>query len=147
MELITLAVLDDRHADRPVTLVDCAGVPAVAKRYANVLLADTCHVRLIDFDRFQAAGAGRDVANWGAWIWATMLLQGREPSWEPANDFAASYLLHRPEAGSELGLTKRLHRAAALLRIAQGWSAWETNIDSKQRVVEEANQLPVSKWV
>lgn len=108
----------------------------------NVVLGAT-GVRMIDLDRLQAAGAGRDVTYWGAWAWATLLLAGETPSWSLANDYEAAYLSMRPEARGELGASRGFHRAAGLLRIAHGWSALARRPDLRRLVVVEARRQVV----
>jgi Ser/Thr protein kinase RdoA (MazF antagonist) len=106
----------------------------------NVLVSPD-GVRMIDFDRLQLAGAGRDVAYWGAWAWATPLLGGGSGDWTVGNDFTAAYLVHRPVAADELAHSGAFHRAAALLRIAHGWSALARRPGVRAAVVAEAARL------
>lgn len=95
-------------------------------------------LRLIDLDRLQMSAAARDVTYWGAWLWTTMLLRGEEPRWDGADRFTAAYLRHRPGAVGELMRDTPAHRAAALVRIAHGWSALRTAPRLAARVLDEA---------
>lgn len=103
----------------------------------NVLVSPT-GLRMIDFDRLQLAGVARDVEYWGAWGWATLLLAGYAPRWDLAERYRAAYLEYRPHVGAELAATGSFHRAAALLRIAHGWSALRGAPDVQARVVAAA---------
>ena len=94
--------------------------------------------RLIDFDRFQLASPVRDVAYWGAWIWVTLLLRGRRPSWTLGEEFTAEYLRCAPAAAAEVGAALAFHQAAGLLRIAHDSSALRDRPALARRVVAEA---------
>lgn len=103
----------------------------------NVLTAPD-GLRVIDLDRLQSAGAGRDLAYWGAWCWVTILLRGEEPTWDLAAAYEREYLRARPSAGAEIAATLPFHRAAALLRIAHGWSALRARPEVMRAVIAEA---------
>ncbi len=102
------------------------------------VLADGDVVRLIDVDRLQMAGPAHDVAYWGAWAWATQLLAGRRSTWHECGDFMRAYVTHRPGAFQEIAETLWFHRAAALLRIAHGWSALADQPLQRRKVISEA---------
>ena len=102
------------------------------------LLASPDGVRLIDLDRLQLAGRGRDLAYWGAWTWATQLLAGDVPSWEIGDAFITEYALVCPGVLRELEATLPFHRSAALCRIAHGWSALQRRPDLARLVIDEA---------
>ena len=104
----------------------------------NVMAGPT-GLRMIDFDRLQLAGAGRDLAYWGAWAWATLALRGDEPSWTPAESYEAAYLRARPGARAEVSTTLHFNRTAALLRIAHGWSALRGRPGLMRAVIAEAS--------
>jgi aminoglycoside phosphotransferase len=105
----------------------------------NVLMGAT-GVRMIDLDRLQFAGAGRDVTYWGAWAWVTQLLAGGAPDWGLATAYEAEYLRRRPDARAELAATRGFHRAAGLLRIAHGWSVLAHRLDLRRTVIAEARR-------
>ena len=107
----------------------------------NVFVTPT-GLRLIDFDRMQLAGRGRDIAYWGAWIWVTQLLRGETPSWDAADDFVTEYAVVAPGVLRELERTLGFHRSAALCRIAHGWSALQQRPDLARIVLEEAAKTP-----
>jgi Ser/Thr protein kinase RdoA (MazF antagonist) len=100
-------------------------------------------VALIDVDRMRRCGAGRDVAYWGAWDWATRVLAGVRATWAPAQEFTAAYLRARPEAAAELAVTGTFHRVAALIRIVHGWSALRGD-PLAHRLVAEAHRLALA---
>ena len=102
------------------------------------LLCSPTGLRLIDFDRAQAADPLRDVAYWGCWAWTTLLLAGSRPSWEIGEAFLDAYAGHRSVGPVRARLAA--HRAAGLLRIAHGWSALRTRPDVALEVVEEARR-------
>ncbi len=91
---------------------------------------------LIDFDRLQMAGPGRDVGYLGAWCWATIAQHDGVGRWELGDAFAGSYRRH---GGLEItGTAMRFHRACGLLRIAQSWSALADHPDLALRIIDEA---------
>lgn len=103
------------------------------------VLATPDGLRLIDFDRAQLADPARDVAAWGAWAWAIQLLDGRERGWEIADRFGVAY---RAFGGGPLPDRRvRFHRAAALVRIAHGWSALASLPPVRERVLAEARSV------
>lgn len=96
---------------------------------------------LIDFDRLQMAGAGRDVQYMAAWAWVTDVLAGRtsvSAGWDLGDRFEAAYAAHRPEARAELDATRRFHRASGLVRIAMSWSSLKRDAAARERVIQEA---------
>jgi tRNA A-37 threonylcarbamoyl transferase component Bud32 len=105
------------------------------------LLASSEGLRLIDLDRLQLAGRGRDLAYWGAWTWATQLLAGDVPSWEIGDAFITEYALVCPGVLRELEATLPFHRSAALCRIAHGWSALQRRPDLARLVIDEARAV------
>lgn len=102
----------------------------------NVLLAPSGPV-LIDFDRMQMAGAGRDVQHAAAWLFAATLLAGA-PSWTPGEAFEDAYLTVRPAAAGELAATRCFHRAAALVRIATSWSDVAVRPEARDALLAQA---------
>lgn len=100
-------------------------------------------VRLIDVDRVQMASPARDVAYWGAWAWATLLLAGTRPTWMIGDEFATAYVASAdPSIGAainhqELGF----HRAAGLLRIAHGWSALAGRPEVVRAILAEVTEV------
>jgi aminoglycoside phosphotransferase len=102
---------------------------------------------LIDLDRLQMAGAGRDVNHLGAWCWATIAL-GRDGSgcdaWDLCDEFEAAYLAFRPEAAPDLVAGRAFHRATGLLRIATEWSAITSHPATQRLVIDEARRIATS---
>lgn len=141
--------IDERRYRRAVELLDD---PVVIRRIARTeqlvlshgdwsprnVLADGDSVYIVDFDRLQMAGAGHDVAYWGAWCWATALIAGGRPDWAMCGDFMGAYGAVRPEAFQEIVDTLWFHRAAALLRIAHGWSVLQAAPIMRRAVIAEA---------
>jgi hypothetical protein len=144
-------------------------------RYANVvrLLADlaprigegvslvACHgdfsprnlhatptgVRMIDFDRLQAADPLRDVAYWAAWLWVTDAERSNgavtdgETRWSIADSFTDAYSAY---GGTDVAMYPSRYawmRAVALVRIAHGWSALQANPDLVGVILDEAESL------
>lgn len=104
----------------------------------NILMAPD-GLRLIDLDRVQAAGRGRDLAYFGAWCWATQWQRGETPSWALANELDAHYLRLRPNV-AHAELAPGFYRAAALIRIATGWSAFAGDIAARDALLAEAGR-------
>ncbi|MGD9750406.1 MAG: phosphotransferase family protein [Acidimicrobiia bacterium] len=102
----------------------------------NILVTDR-GLRLIDFDRVQLAGRGRDVAYFGAWCWATLWQRGETPTWELADALVARYLALRPALDGD-ALHLGFHRAASLVRIATGWSAFAGDEAALTALLDEA---------
>ena len=141
--------IDERRYRRAVELLDD---PIVLRRIAaretlvlshgdwspRNVLADGDTVRIVDFDRLQMAGSAHDVAYWGAWCWATELIVGGRPDWQMCNAFTAEYVAVRPQVFQEVVDTLWFHRAAALLRIAHGWSALQAAPLMRRAVISEA---------
>jgi aminoglycoside phosphotransferase len=141
--------IDERRYRRAVELLDD---PIVIRRVTRAeqlvlshgdwsprnVLADGNVVRIVDFDRLQMAGAAHDVAYWGAWCWATELTAGGRPNWTMCGDFMAAYGTVRPDAFQEVVDTLWFHRAAALLRIAHGWSVLQAAPLMRRMVIAEA---------
>jgi aminoglycoside phosphotransferase (APT) family kinase protein len=86
----------------------------------NILVSDA-GLRMIDLDRLQLAHPARDVAYYGAWCYATEFTLGRAPCWDVGDALVTEYARARPD--SDVRRTLPFHRAAALIRIAHGWSA------------------------
>lgn len=131
-----LAAVRERLRRRPAPdrLVVCHG--DFSPR--NVMETST-GLRLIDLDRLQMSAPARDVAYWGAWLWATRLLRGDEPRWDDADRFADAYAARRPGAAAGLAADGPAYRALALIRIAHGWSALRAAPALAVRVLEEAS--------
>ena len=69
----------------------------------NVLIGDGGLV-LIDFDRLQMAGAGRDVQHLAAWAWVTEVTAGRvDPvaGWALGDRFEIAYPAATPGGGAD----------------------------------------------
>ncbi|MEZ5216967.1 MAG: phosphotransferase [Ilumatobacteraceae bacterium] len=103
------------------------------------VLAGPDGLRLIDLDRMQLAPRGRDLAYWGAWAWATELQIGRaSPDWSIGDRFITEYSLVCPSVLRELDRSLGFHRAAALIRIAHGWTALRPRPDLVEAILCEA---------
>lgn len=141
--------IDERRYRRAVELLDD---PIVLRRVSAAerlvpshgdwsprnVLADADTVRMVDLDRLQMAGAAHDVAYWGAWCWATELIAGDRPDWQMCGDFMTRYVATRPHTFQEVVDTLWFHRAAALLRIAHGWSVLQAAPIMRRKVIAEA---------
>jgi len=141
--------IDERRYRRAVELLDDS---VVLRRVAAAeqlvpshgdwspcnVLAEADTVRIVDLDRLQMAGAAHDVAHWGAWCWATELIAGDRPDWQMCGDFMTRYVATRPHAFQEVVDTLWFHRAAALLRIAHGWSVLQAAPIMRRKVIAEA---------
>jgi len=116
----------------------------------NVLVSDA-GLRLIDFDRLAMSGPGRDVAYLGAWVWASLLLNEGRVSWQLADELVDRYCdevrgRHAGVSSTIIDTVRRttaFHRAAALLRIAHGWSAMAARPDLAVEVCVEAQRQPI----
>jgi aminoglycoside phosphotransferase (APT) family kinase protein len=108
----------------------------------NLLVGESDLV-LIDFDRLQMAGRGRDLGYFGAWVWVTEFMS--EPmakaSWDTADELVRLYSLSSGVSESSLLSTAPFYRAAALLRIAQSWSALDARPDLSRVVIESAARI------
>lgn len=99
---------------------------------------------LIDFDRIQMAGAGRDVQYFAACAWVTEVTAGRvdaDSGWVLGDRFEMAYADRRPDAREELRHTRAFHRASSLVRIATSWSAITTDVVTQQVVLDEAMRV------
>lgn len=107
----------------------------------NVLLGPAGPA-LIDFDRIQMAGAGRDVQYLAAWCWVTQAVAaGRRPSasfWDVGDRFEAAYLACRPETTAAVVAGRTFHRVSGLVRIATEWSSMRHDADANRLVLDEA---------
>ncbi len=102
---------------------------------------------LIDFDRLQMAGAGRDVQHMAAWVWVTEVTAGRaDPAagWHLGDRFEASYSTRRPGTAVELARSRGFHRASALMRIAMSWSSVRNHAAATELVMGEAHRLALA---
>jgi hypothetical protein len=101
------------------------------------LLVDGGRIAVIDFDRLQMAGPGRDVGYLAAWCWVTQLQIRGTGSWAIGDKFTSTYV---ERGGADiLDADLRFHRACGLLRIAQSWSAFADRPDLARRVIVEAS--------
>jgi aminoglycoside phosphotransferase (APT) family kinase protein len=103
----------------------------------NVLVTETGLV-LIDFDRLQMAGRGRDLAYLGAWMWATELLADGSDSWSFADALAEEYCEYSQLPVDGWRTDAAFYRSAALLRIAQSWTVFGTQPEQRRRIISEA---------
>jgi aminoglycoside phosphotransferase (APT) family kinase protein len=98
-------------------------------------------LRLIDFDRLQMAGAGRDVQYLAAWAWVTDVVSCRAPrdrAWTVGDHFQVAYAARRPEVADELMAGRAFHRASSLVRIAMSWSSLRHDSAATEVVLAEA---------
>ncbi|MBI4934389.1 MAG: aminoglycoside phosphotransferase family protein [Actinobacteria bacterium] len=104
------------------------------------VLAGATGPALIDFDRIQMAGPGRDVQYLAAWCWVTAVVGGADPveSWELGDRFEAAYLAHRPHAAADIVAGRAFHRASGLVRIATEWSSMKSDPAAARTVLDEA---------
>ncbi len=112
----------------------------------NVLISRD-GLRVIDFDRLQLAHPARDVAYWAAWLWATQLTIGEQPSWEAAQSFIDGYASVTGQGPREWGREYDFQRCAALARIAHGWSALRRDESSAVAILDEALRLVTESTV
>ena len=99
---------------------------------------------LIDFDRLQMAGAGRDVQYLAAWAWVTEVTAGRvDPpgGWALGDRFEMAYADRRPAERDELRHTRAFHRASSLVRIAMSWSSLQADDATRGFVLDEAMRV------
>ncbi|MFN8079010.1 MAG: phosphotransferase [Kineosporiaceae bacterium] len=105
----------------------------------HVLLGSAGPV-LIDVDRAHRAPAGRDLAHWAAWDWATQLVAGLDPEWRAAVPGG----IPRPQRCDAVGVRSGYaHRAAALVRIVHGWPVLRPPraAPARRRIIAEALRL------
>ena len=88
------------------------------------LLVSGSGLVLIDFDRLQMSGRGRDLGYFGTWIWVTefMLDLTRVPTWDAADELLGLYARSNGANETSLHRSATFYRGAALLRIAESWS-------------------------
>ena len=109
----------------------------------NVLLTSTGPA-LIDFDRIQMAGPGRDVQYMAAWCWVTSVMNGsRSPddAWRLGDAFEDAYLTTRPAAAKDIRVGRTFHRACGLVRIATEWSSMKTDPVAAATVLDQVDAL------
>jgi aminoglycoside phosphotransferase (APT) family kinase protein len=111
------------------------------------LLSDGSNLVLIDFDRLQMAGRGRDLGYFGAWVWVTEFMNEptTNPSWAVADELISLYSELTEITESSLRQTAPFYRAAALLRIAQSWSALGDRPDLSRVIIETAAKVSGEK--
>ncbi len=96
---------------------------------------------LIDFDRLQMAGAGRDVQYLASWCWVTEVVShatDHDAAWTLGERFEAAYVVCRPHAEDELAASRAFHRASGLVRIAMSWSSLRDDAVARGTVLDEA---------
>jgi hypothetical protein len=96
-------------------------------------------LRLVSPQRTHPADPLGDVASWGCWAWARLLLVGREPDWEPGDAFLDAYAARR--ALGPIGTRLVAHRARGLLHLAHGWAVLRTRPAEARAAVDEARWL------
>ena len=109
----------------------------------NVLLTPTGPA-LIDFDRMQMAGPGRDVQYMAAWCWVTSVMNGsRSPddAWGLGDAFEAAYLAARPGSAKDIHGGRTFHRACGLVRIATEWSSMKDDPVAAATVLDQVDAL------
>ena len=110
------------------------------------VLNDGHRLVLIDFDRLQMASPARDLAYWGAWVWATQRLRGDQPSWDIGDELTERYVNQRDAevqsaAADEIWSGLNFHRASALARIVHGWSALQHQPDIADVLIGDAHRI------
>lgn len=129
-------LMASRVADCPEPVDDL--VPTHGDAAPHNLLRSATGLRLLDWDRAALAHPARDLAYFGASVWAREVLGGRPASWSILEELVAAYAeWRRPPAPATL----QLYRACALVRVAHGWSAFRQSPCLAQRVLEEAEAL------
>jgi Phosphotransferase enzyme family len=109
----------------------------------NVLLTASGPA-LIDFDRIQMAGPGRDVQYMAAWCWVTSVVNGSRRSdqaWDLGDAFETAYLRERPGAAKDIHGGRTFHRACGLVRIATEWSSMKSDPAAAEMVLDEVASL------
>jgi len=109
----------------------------------NVVLT-TAGPALIDFDRLQMAGPGRDVQYMAAWCWVTSVVNGYRDSsdaWALGDAFEAAYLDQRPGAAKDIHSGRTFHRACGLVRIATEWSSMKSDPAAAAVVLDQVEEL------
>ena len=98
---------------------------------------------LIDFDRLQMADPVHDVAYFGAWLWATDRVLGRDGSWAPGDELERRHAAVLDDGRSDEGRRQALsfHRAVGLVRIATSWTWMRDHPDCAAEVVAEAHRV------
>ena len=99
---------------------------------------------LIDFDRLQMAGPGRDVQYMAAWCWVTATVNGSggpTDAWDLGDAFEAAYLEARPAAAKDLHGGRTFHRACGLVRIATEWSSMRSDPAASALVLDQVEAL------
>ncbi|MHA3835988.1 aminoglycoside phosphotransferase family protein [Terrabacter sp. AAH1] len=107
---------------------------------------------LIDFDRLQMADPVHDVAYFGAWLWATDRVLGRDGSWRPGDELAREHAAELDELGGldeleagrdddERRHALAFHRSVGLVRIATSWTWMRDHPDVAAGVLDEAQRL------
>jgi aminoglycoside phosphotransferase (APT) family kinase protein len=149
-----VASLQRKFADQPHAVVDHLAVLAphlhetVAVSHGDFsprnVVVGAHGLVLIDFDRVQMAGAGRDVQHLAAWAWVTEVTAGRvDPTggWALGDRFEMAYAERRPALHDELRHTRAFHRASSLVRIATSWSALQVDRATRGFVLDEAMRV------
>lgn len=108
-------VIEALQANRPD---DTELVPSHGDFSPRNVLVGTDRVSVIDWDRFQWADPGRDLAYFGTWTWAASLRRGEQAGWSVLERAVSVYCSVRPEA--EVNRQLGFHVAAGLVRISNG---------------------------
>ena len=101
---------------------------------------------LIDFDRLQMADPVHDVAYFGAWLWATDRVLGRDGSWRPGDELARGHAAELDELEDGRDDDERrhalaFHRSVGLVRIATSWTWMRDHPDVAAGVLGEAQRI------
>ena len=106
---------------------------------------------LIDFDRLQMADPVHDVAYFGAWLWATDRVLGRDGSWSPGDELARRHAAELADGRDDARDDARddderrqalaFHRSVGLVRIATSWTWMRDHPDVAAGVLDEAQRL------
>lgn len=122
------AAPDDLFADERL-------VPTHGDADPQNVLATPHGLCLVDWDRAALGSPARDLAQFGAAVWARVLVRGGTPSWATFDQLVAAYRLSAPVPGRRV---LELYRACALVRVAHGWSVFRRQPDLAVPVLVQA---------
>lgn len=114
-----------------------AFVPTHGDAAVHNVLLDPAGPRLIDWDRAALGSPARDLAYFGAELWARDLVSGRAASWSVLGDLVTAYGDRRRPPDRP---TLEVYRACALIRIAHGWSVFRRSPRLAEPILEEAER-------
>lgn len=107
------------------------------------VLGGALGLRLVDWDRAVLADPARDLAQFGASVWANAVIDGRAPDWTMFDDLVAAYSRGRPGLD---GARLAVYRACALVRSAHGKTAFRRDPARAAPLLTEAERLLRRPW-